>query len=244
MGCKDGRDVYCGSSSFPPHEVIIDAFYISKYEITVKQFRSFIDSTNYITDAEKKGFSIAFINGKWERKEGINWRHSDLAETANDDLPVAHVSWNDADEYCKWLSLVTGSTYRLPTEAEWEYAARGGNKSKNIPIPSRASIDTLCWFEHNSGGRAHAGGLKNPNEIGIYDMLGNMSEWVNDWYKEDYYKDSITENPLGPISGIQKIYRGGDWSLQKEYIRFTTRFASRPNFCGMGIGFRIIKLQL
>jgi formylglycine-generating enzyme required for sulfatase activity len=244
MGCKDGRDLNCDISSFPAHEVVIDAFYISEYETTVGQFKRFVDSTNYITDAEKKGFSIVFISGKWQRKEGINWRYNDLAETASDDMPVSHVSWNDANEYCKWMSLSTESDYRLPTEAEWEYAARGGNKSKNTKISSEASIDTIGWFMNNSNGSANIGGLKKPNELGVYDMLGNMGEWVNDWYKEDYYKDSVSKNPLGPSNGIQKIYRGGNWSQQKENIRFSERFATRPNFCGMGIGFRIVKLIL
>lgn len=241
MGCLEGRDKYCDLPDKPAHTVDVSSFYIGRYEVTVDQFKQFIDSTGYITDAERRGEAIIFTRKKWRTTKNINWRNNDTGGMAVASQPVTHVSWNDATEYCKWLSETTGEKYRLPTEAEWEFAARGGRHTRNAQYNSRASIDTLAWFERNAEGCSHPVGQKMPNELGIYDMLGNAAEWVNDWYKENYYKESPGSNPPGAAGGIQKVYRGGSWFFDYEYIKPVARYASTPDFTGMSIGFRVAK---
>ena len=118
-----------------------------------------------------------------------------------DDLPVENVSWNDIQDYLQRLNAKTGGNYRLPTEAELEYAARGGNKSHGYEYSGSNTLDNVAWYYDNSGSKTHSVGTKQPNELGIYDMSGNVWEWCNDWYGENYYSSSSQNNPQGPSSG-------------------------------------------
>ncbi len=134
MGCKDGRDTNCDDDEKPPHAVTIQDFYMGKYEVTVAQFKAFIDATAYQTDADKEGNSRIYNGSSWETKEGVNWLcdvSGKLRSQSEYNHPVIHVSWNDAVAYAKWLATKTGKAYRLPSEAEWEYAARGGSWNSN-----------------------------------------------------------------------------------------------------------------
>ncbi|MDR0305887.1 MAG: formylglycine-generating enzyme family protein [Chitinispirillales bacterium] len=139
-------------------------------------------------------------------------------------LPVEQVSWNDIQEFIKKLNTITGRKYRLPTEAEWEYAARGGSNSKNFKYSGSNNIDEVAWYGNNSGSKTRAIGTKRPNELGIYDMSGNVWEWVSDWY--DFYTDTSMTNPTGPSSGSNRVYRGGSWFSGARSCRVSYRFAA------------------
>ena len=126
-------------------------------------------------------------------------------------LPVEKVSWNDCQTFITKLHQMTGKTFRLPTEAEWEYAARGGTKSKGYTYSGSNTIDDVAWYTSNSGSKTHEVATKLANELGIYDMSGNVWEWCQDLYSDTYYSSSVINNPTGPTSGSIRVFRGGSW---------------------------------
>ena len=136
-------------------------------------------------------------------------------------LPVERVWWDDCQEFVKKLNQLAGLTFSLPTEAEWEYAARGGNKSKGYKYSGSNSIEVVAWYKSNSSKRTHEVGSKSPNELGIYDMSGNVYEWCSDWYGS--YSSSLQINPTGPTSGYLHVLRGGAWSYGDENCRVSYR---------------------
>ncbi len=158
-----------------------------------------------------------------------------------DDLPVENVSWNDVQKFIEKLNQLTGKNYRLPTEAEWEYAARGGNKSRGYKYAGSNNIDDTGWFSENAGGRTHIVGEKSPNELGIYDMCGNVYEWCADWYNKDYYVHSPRENPSGPSFGDFRVIRGGSWSNSVKLCRVTERLDYGPSGISNFFGFRLAR---
>ncbi len=232
------------SNEKPIHEVTLSSFYIGKYQVTLAQFKAFIEDSRYKTDAEKKtdGYgSYVYEGNSWKKKDGIDWRHNVEGKLqTNDQHPVIHVSWNDATEYCKWLSRKTGKNYTLPTEAEWEYAARGGNKSKGFTYAGSNNIDEVAWYDKNSGNKTQPVGQKLPNELGIYDMSGNVWEWCQDWYDENYYKNSPANNPTGPSTSSYRVLRGGSWSSDAVYCRVANRFNRTPATRDFIVGFRVV----
>ncbi len=137
--------------------------------------------------------------------------------------PVEHVSWNQCQTFITKLNQMTGETFRLPTEAEWEYAARGGNKSQGYKYAGGNSLDDVAWYTSNSGSTTHPVGTKAPNELGLYDMSGNVWEWCQDWYSSSYYSNSPSTNPTGPTSGSNRVYRGGDRSSDARDCRVSHR---------------------
>jgi formylglycine-generating enzyme required for sulfatase activity len=149
--------------------------------------------------------------------------------------PVENVSWNDAVEYAKKVGK------RLPTEAEWEYAARGGNKSKAFKYSGSNSLDEVGWYDSNSENKTHPVGTKQPNELGIYDMSGNVWEWCLDWYGENYYGTSPDKNPQGPSSGTYRVLRGGSWYSNDVSCRLTNRIRYNPDLRNINIGFRCVE---
>ena len=159
----------------------------------------------------------------------------------DDDLPVEMVSWNDVQEYINKLKAKTGKKYRLPTEAEWEYAARGGNKSRNCAYSGSNKLDEVAWYDGNSGSKTHSVGTKKPNELGIYDMSGNVWEWCSDWYGEDCYKNSPERNPKGPSSGSSRLLRGGSWNYHNNNCRVSTRDNYIPVNSNSFVGFRVVE---
>jgi formylglycine-generating enzyme required for sulfatase activity len=126
------------------------------------------------------------------------------------DLPVEQVTWNNVQEFIQNLNLITGKNYRLPTEAEWEYAARGGNQSKGYPYSGSYNLNEVAWYQGNSNQQPHPVGEKMPNELGIYDMSGNVAEWCNNWF--DAYTADAQIDPQGPPTGLYRIDRGGSWN--------------------------------
>jgi len=153
------------------------------------------------------------------------------------DLPVEMVSWDDVQEFIKKLNQNTGKNYRLPTEAEWEYAARGGSQSLGFKYSGSNYIGEVAWYGGNSGNKTHPAGAKNENELGIYDMCGNVWEWVNDWYES--YNVSWNSNPEGAASGSSRVMRGGSWLFNAGGSRISSRSASFPGTHAYDLGFRI-----
>jgi formylglycine-generating enzyme required for sulfatase activity len=142
-------------------------------------------------------------------------------------LPVETVTWSQAKAYC---AAVGG---RLPTEAEWEYAARAGSDA-----PRYGDLDEIAWYSKNSDGKTHNVGLKQANQWGLYDMLGNVWEWVADWYDEKYYAKSPSLNPTGPKSGQYRVVRGGSWSYGSRYLRSSVRSGDVSVVRDVRLGFR------
>lgn len=156
--------------------------------------------------------------------------------------PVDNVSWNDCQQFIDRLKSMTGLLFRLPTEAEWEYAARGGNKSKGYKYSGSNNVKDVAWYEENSGSGTHAVGTKQPNELGIYDMSGNVYEWCSDSYGK--YSSSSQSNPTGPTSGSYRMRRGGSWNDDAGYCRVSDRRIMIPSRRGFVSGFRLVAVSL
>jgi formylglycine-generating enzyme required for sulfatase activity len=232
----------------PAHSVEVASFRIDRWEVTNADFAAFVAATGHITQAEHDGYCWSYIKGSdnFQALEGADWRHpqgpaSSIGETM--DHPVVCVSWHDAAAYATWVGK------RLPTEAEWEYAARAGNTDHVYAgNAARAGSDNVTHAVTGGAGHASAGdgaivanvwegtwpvenrledgfyytapvGRFPANAWGVYDMIGNVWEWTSDWYDSDYYRASPGHNPLGPVSGETRVARGGSW------------FCS-PNYCG------------
>ena len=169
----------------------------------------------------------------WEAVMGSNPSHFKGAQN-----PVERVSWNDCQNFIKKLNSLTGRTFRLPTEAEWEYAARGGNKSLHYKYSGSDNIDEVAWYNNNSGRSTHAVGTKSPNELGIYDMSGNVWEWCSDWYGG--YSAGAQTNPQGPSSGSYRVLRGGSWINYAGNCRVSIRSYDDPGNSNINFGLRLI----
>ena len=157
-----------------------------------------------------------------------------------DNLPVENVSWNEVQEFIKKLNQMTGKHYRLPTEAEWEYAARGGSNSRGYKYSGSNNIGSVAWYTENSGSKTHPVGTKSSNELGIYDMSGNVLEWCQDWYSSNYYSSSSQRNPQGPASGSFRVGRGGGWLSDARSCRVSNRLGRVPGYWSGALGFRLV----
>jgi formylglycine-generating enzyme required for sulfatase activity len=255
MGDEAGLD-----DERPVHEVTISrSFYLGRYEVTVGQFRRFVEATGYTTDAERgSGFKGAF---GWDRDamqfrmdEKYSWRSTGFIQS--DLHPVVNVSWNDAMEFCRWLGRVDGKPYRLPTEAEWEYACRAGTTTRysygDDPegAPAAANVADAAFtaqFPELKGlikagdGDAYTSpvGSFAPNRFGVYDMHGNAWEWCADWFDAEYYAKSPPNDPGGPTAGEERVYRGGGWFNCARGWRSASRSASQPENRNLSLGFRV-----
>ena len=178
----------------------------------------------------------SFYIGKYEVTQG-QWQAVMGSNPSNfqkgDNYPVEQITWDDVQSFITKLNQMTGKRYRLPTEAEWEYAARGGTTGGRY-----GNIDAIAWYSSNSGNSTHAVGGKQPNAYGLYDMLGNVWEWVQDWYGS--YTSSAKTNPTGPSSGSRRVVRGGSWGDNASYVRAPYRggFHS-PDIRDYNLGFRL-----
>lgn len=229
----------------PVHKVTLGDYWIGRYEVTVAEFRKFIEHTGYVTDGQKQGRSYTF-NGKnlIYAKDSVTWECDVLGNKRvnEENHPVIHVSHNDAIAYCKWLSEQTGKAYRLPTEAEWEYAAKGGHHHEQFLYSGGNDMDKVGWFAWNSDLRTHPVGKKAPNKLGVYDMSGNCWEWCSDWYGP--YTAAEQTNPTGPDTGTARVMRGGGWRFYVIKTRTTFRRSMPPEFNGSGPGFRLAATRL
>ena len=164
---------------------------------------------------------------------------SNPSKFSGTNLPVEKVSWEDCQSFVIKLNELTGKNFRLPTEAEWEYAARGGNKSNGFKFSGGNNIAEVAWYSGNGNKISHPVATKAPNELGIYDMSGNVWEWCSDWYSSSYYTSSSQTNPTGPNSGSYRVYRGGSWSGNDRYCRVSHRDSNYPSYRFNYVGLRL-----
>ena len=155
-------------------------------------------------------------------------------------LPVENVSWEDCQTFISKLNSITGKHYRLPTEAEWEYAARGGNRSNGYKYSGSNILSNVAWYDDNSGNKTHEVMTKSPNELGLYDMSGNVLEWCSDWYNGEYYAISPSNNPKGPSSGSYRVRRGGSWFNFARFCRVSYRSDRAPSHRCSDLGLRLV----
>ena len=156
-----------------------------------------------------------------------------------DDLPVEQVSWDDCQEFIRKLNSLTGQNFRLPTEAEWEFACRGGNNSRGYKYSGSNYIDNVAWYDGNSGDKTHPVATKSPNELGIYDMSGNVWEWCADWYGD--YSSGRQTNPKGPYDGSYRVNRGGSWYNFARRCRSSIRGFDYPTYRDDDLGLRLAR---
>ena len=247
----------------PLHEVALEPFLLDRHEVTNREFSRFVEATGYITRAENDGYCWAFLKGSnnFQKAAGANWRHPQGPDSKLEgrlDHPVVCVSWHDAAAYAAWAGK------RLPTEAEWEYAARAGaeihsiantDSENNLLQPISTTINDReivaanvwqgSWPEDNrlSDGFYYTSpvGQFNPNDFGLHDMIGNVWEWTSDWYAYDYYTVSPPFDPTGPEAGENRVARGGSWFCSPGYCgAYSSNFrgASPPDNTFNNVGFR------
>ncbi len=233
-----GNDYSGGMDEKPEHKVTLNDFYISKYEVTFEMFDNFCNSSGY-----PKANDGGYGRGK---------------------KPVINVSWEGAVKFCNWLSSKFGyekvydikvdsagmvirgvnwdaDGFRLPTEAEWEYVARGGSKTQGYSYAGSNDPKSVAWFAENSENTPHDVGTKSPNELNIYDLLGNAWEWCWDFYDPSYYANSPEDNPRGPASGNNRVFRGGNFESKADFIRLTKRFQLPISLNSGLVGIRLVQ---
>ena len=252
----------------PVHDVKISTFYIGKYEVTVKEYKQFIDDP-----AGKKYFPGKRGMHQMPAAPDSAWlvEHPDTKKFYPlptqkwwgwvDDYPIHKISWYDAVAYCNYLSDKEGlqkcyfenedggiecdlskNGYRLPTEAEWEYAARGGQQSKHTIYAGSAQPSTVAWYDETSKLRGPSKvGTKAPNELGIYDMCGNVWEWCTDFYAKDFYAKSKKDNPVNTNLSPYRVIRGGGWHYNADYATLTSRDGPEPAFANFNYGMRLAR---
>lgn len=255
-----GRKPEGFGDEYPRHRVrITKPFYLGKYEVTIGDFSKFVTETQYKTEAERDGTGGWGYNPKIGHCEGrklqYNWRNAGFPQT--NDHPVLNVTWNDAVAFCQWLSRKEGKTYRLPTEAEWEYACRAGTTTRYSYGDDPAEMVKLAKTTSDKGWTSFPAvqnipvsaegsgqftvpvGSFPPNRFGLYDIHGNVWEWCADWYGKDYYSRSPVDDPQGPDSGQRRIRRGGAWNSFPLWPRCSFRNWNRPDSRCVNLGFRV-----
>ena len=195
-------------------------------------------------EVEKPVHRVTLTNnyyiGKYEVTQAL-WQAvmgSNPSYFKGDDLPVESVSWGDCQDFISKLNAMTGKRFRLPTEAEWEYAARGGKKSRGYKYSGSKTLGDVAWYDGNSGSKTHAVGTKQPNELGIYDMAGNVWEWCQDW--KGSYSSSPQANPTGAVGGSYRVIRGGNWRDSARGSRSSCRFGLTPGYHDFSLGLRVV----
>jgi sulfatase modifying factor 1 len=257
---------YAGDGEGPVHEVDLTPFRIDRYAVSNRQFAEFVEATGWLTDAERFGWSFVFggllpddfpptrgVEGApwWRQVIGADWRHPEGPQSnASDrpDHPVVHVSWNDTQAYCAW----TGT--RLPTEAEWEIAARGGLDGQPFPWGDKLEPEgrhQMNVFQGafpggNTGDDGYLGTAPvdafGPNGYGLHNVCGNVWEWCADWLEVQYYPTSPVKAPTGPSSGTARVQRGGSYLCHSSYCRryrVSARFGNEPDSSSANVGFRV-----
>lgn len=225
MGTQKGE-----RNTRPQHQVHLSDYYLSKYEITNAQFCAFLNKKGNQQEGGKAWIDLDDENCAIIKKDG-----QFVPEEGFANHPVLEVTWYGARAFCKWAGG------RLPTEAEWEYAAKGGTKSKKTTYSGSNKPEKVAWYIKTAGGSTREVGTKEPNELGLYDMTGNVWEWVQDWYSPTYYKKSPKDNPTGPEEGKYKIIRGGSWaSMGEQNLTNTARIIADPDDTG-NVGIRLCK---
>lgn len=207
----------------PPHPVVVSSFYMDKHLVTQERYQELMGSNP----------------SRWKGEKN----------------PVEQVRWSDAVRYCNkrsereglqpcydlktWQCNYDANGYRLPTEAEWEYACRAGSTTSYFFGDNSSKLSRFAWFDRNSGGRPQPVGLKEPNAWGLYDICGNVWQWCNDFYQVDYYQQSPPENPRGPDTGDTKVLRGGGWRFSDQSCRAGYRYNENPGYADVCFGYDI-----
>jgi formylglycine-generating enzyme required for sulfatase activity len=244
-------------SEQPPHRVRIShPFYLAAHEVTRGQFARFVRATGYKTVCERaggQGAGVDAASGKFKVDRKFNWHITGFAQ--DDSHPVINVSWRDAMAFCTWLTWQEGKIYRLPSEAEWEYACRAGTTSLFASGDDPESLATMANVADESAKakfptwhsiKARDGyiftapvGSFRPNAFGLFDMHGNVREFCGDWHADDYYAKSAESDPQGPPSGTNHVVRGGAWTSNAVDCRSASRGATKPTSAGLSMGFRV-----
>jgi sulfatase modifying factor 1 len=244
-------------SEQPPHHIRINhLFYLAAHEVTRGQFARFVRATGYKSVCERaggQGAGVDAASGKFKVDRKFNWHNVGFAQ--DDNHPVINVSWRDAMAFCTWLTWREGKIYRLPTEAEWEYACRAGTTTLFASGDDPESLATMANVADESVKAKFPGlhsikardgyiftapvGSFRPNAFGLFDMHGNVREFCGDWHADDYYAKSPESDPSGPSSGTNRVFRGGAWTSSAAECRSASRGASKPTSAGLSLGFRV-----
>ena len=266
-----GQEAYPADGEAPVHDVELSEFSIDSVTVSNVRFETFVAQTGFVTEAERFGWSFVFagflpddfpdtrgvVDAPWWRQvHGADWRHPDGPDSGlagRSDHPVIHVSWNDAQAYCRWAGA------RLPTEAEWEYAARGDRASSVYPWGDDLEPDgehLMNVFQgtfpgENTAADGYAGTAPvdsfPPNGFGLHNMTGNVWEWCADWFDPTYYRTSARHDPTGPESGTHRVMRGGSYLCHASYCRryrVAARSANTPDSSTGNLGFRVVGLDV
>jgi formylglycine-generating enzyme required for sulfatase activity len=267
----DSPEAFAKDGEGPVRTVVLDPFYVDIYPVTNTQFQDFVQATGYQTESERLGWSFVFkghipaeryndlvketVPGAdwWCKVEGADWRHphgpdSDIEASARH--PVTHLSWNDAVQYCAWAGK------RLPSEAEWEYAARGGLEQKSFPwgddlTPGgrhlcnvwQGEFPVLDIAEDGYAGTCPVEAFP-PNGYGLYSITGNAWEWCSDWFHATYHSNATRTNPVGPSDGVAKVIKGGSYLCHQSYCnryRVAARTSNTPDSATSNMGFRCVR---
>lgn len=221
----------------PVHTVCVDDFYMGKYEVTQAQWRKVIGKNPSHFQDENDRSCCPLGICPWITLAQCN----PIAGMREDRTPVDTVSWDDVQEFLFKLNRQTGKDYRLPTEAEWEYAAKsGGKKERWAGTSFESELDMYAWYEPNAETKTQPIGQKTPNGIGLYDMSGNVWEWVQDRFDKDYYRNSPKDNPQGPEKGYERILRGGSWYNNSWDLRTSYKVWVGPSYKTDNAGFRLV----
>ena len=230
------------------HQVRLSNFSMSRYAVTVAEFRRFVEATGYRTNAETGSGSYIWNGSEFVTKEGVNWRHGvsgNVRPQSEKNHPVLHVSWNDAVAYCQWLSSKTGKHFRLPTEAEREYACRAGSRTA-FNTGAILTIQQANFVDDQKQWRSGTVPVDSfaPNAWGLYNMHGNVFEWCSDWYGGTYYDEckakGVVTNPAGPATGSFRVIRGGSWRYSAGNCRSAYRSYLPPDSRILNVGFRLV----
>ena len=218
MGCTSEQGGDCDSDEKTLRRVTVSDYYIGVFEVTQGQWEKVMGTS--VTQQRNKKDPSSSLRG------------------TGSDYPMYYVSWEEAMAFCRELSRQTGKTYTLPTEAQWEYAARGGSQPDGSKYSGSYSVDAVAWYDGNSNSSTHPVGTKRPNALGLYDMSGNVWEWCLDWYGD--YRDYDTENPTGASSGSYRVLRGGSWYDVARSCRISNRNYNSPGNRYNHNGFRVV----
>ncbi|MFC2139212.1 formylglycine-generating enzyme family protein [Bacteroidota bacterium] len=218
----------------PLHYVYLSSFYIDKYEVTNSEYVQFLNSNEFSDEEIAEIITVRDTAREYGTKI---YKNGDtfVVEPGFESFPVTNVSWQGAQSYARWAGK------RLPTEAEWEFAARGGVNRESFSHSGSDNIEGVAWYSENSDNKLKAVGLKAPNSLGIHDMSGNVWEWCFDYYDEEFYRSAKQNNPRGPAMGTERVIRGGSYTNTYEICDVTKRSRKQPSIKMYVLGFRCVK---